>query len=116
MNKKPDSQESQYCEKHKTNNTESSIENPSFTQNVHEVARVYLGVNYPSVYFTRREVDCAKQLLTGKTMKEIGKVMGISHRSVEFYLRTMRFKLSVNTKHELFCAIRDNTDIEKDYE
>ena len=56
-------------------------------------------------------MDCARELLKGKTMKEIGKEMGISHRSVELYLKHMRFKLSVNTKHELFCAIRDKTEI-----
>jgi len=75
--------------------------------------RVYLGPHYPTTYFTPREMDCARELLLGKTIKEIAKSLGISNRSVEVYLKNMRLKLAVDTKHELFHVIRDIIDFEK---
>lgn len=92
--------------------TSCEPEDTSSTEAEKECDRVYLIPNYPTIYFTRREMDCARELLTGKTVKEIAQSIGISHRSVELYLKNMRMKLNVNTKEELFLLIRDETEIE----
>lgn len=83
----------------------------SSADSILEESRVYLGSEYPKMYFTPREIDCAKELLTGKTIKEIGHTLGLSPRSIEYYIKNMRYKLSAHSKRELVRILQTITDI-----
>lgn len=54
--------------------------------------RYYINPTSPDLYLTQRELDCARQLLCGLTFRDVGKSLGISRRTVEFYVRNMRLK------------------------
>jgi DNA-binding CsgD family transcriptional regulator len=54
-----------------------------------------------SVMLSRREVECVEYLVRGKSLKGIGKILGLSHRTVEFYLDNIKTKLSIHSKEEL---------------
>lgn len=66
---------------------------------------VYLGSFYPGVYFTCRESHCALLLLKGLTIREMGRYMQLSARTVEYYVENMKSKLSCKRKSELVQAI-----------
>lgn len=51
-------------------------------------------------YLTKRELDVAKWLLRGKTLKQTALILGLSPRTVENYFQTMKSKLNVRSKSE----------------
>jgi DNA-binding CsgD family transcriptional regulator len=53
---------------------------------------------------SKREQECLKYLLQGKTAKEIGAALSISYRTVESYIESIKNKLGCWSKNEL-CAI-----------
>ncbi len=54
------------------------------------------------LYLTQRERDIALQLLkTGVTYKKIGAILGLSSRTVEFYIATIKQKFNVTSRYEL---------------
>jgi DNA-binding CsgD family transcriptional regulator len=53
---------------------------------------------YGSSYLTSREFECVKLLLTNKKMKEIGVDLGLSKRTIEFYLKNVRKRYSLNNR------------------
>lgn len=67
----------------------------------------YLGAEYPEVYFTRREAECLVHLLKGKTINSTAISLGISRRTVEFYVKKMREKLKCNSKPELLEKVSE---------
>ncbi|MBT4879854.1 MAG: helix-turn-helix transcriptional regulator [Alphaproteobacteria bacterium] len=48
-----------------------------------------------------REIQCLYFLSRGFSMKETGRLLGISHRTVETYIVRIKEKLSLNYKSEL---------------
>ena len=50
---------------------------------------------------TSREYDCLRHLSRGLKTKEVGKFLGISHRTVETHIRNMMEKFNVNSKSKL---------------
>ena len=61
-----------------------------------------LGAQRPSrADLTAREREVAAQLLHGLTSKEIGKALGISHRTVEIYRARLMRKFSAGSSAEL---------------
>ena len=70
--------------------------------------RYYLGKKYPQVYFTRREAECMLLLIHGKTIKEAAKIIGLSYRTVEFYLKNMKIKLNCNSRSQLIGQALDS--------
>ena len=68
--------------------------------------RLYLGSSYPNVYFTRREIDCMIHLLKDKTVSEVASEIGLSRRTVEFYVNNMKSKLMTKRKKELINKVR----------
>ena len=71
-----------------------------------------LGQPYPDVQLTQRELDCALVLLRDHTIVETAKIMQLSPRTVEFYIRNMRYKLRADSKQELVEKFRQ-TDLVK---
>jgi DNA-binding CsgD family transcriptional regulator len=57
---------------------------------------------------TKREIDVANQLVSGKTADEIGISLHISRRTVESHLENLKFKLGCRKKSELINALLKN--------
>jgi LuxR family quorum-sensing system transcriptional regulator SolR len=53
------------------------------------------------IYLSQREKECLSHLSTGKTMKEIARIINISPRTVESYINTIKKKTGFNTKSNL---------------
>lgn len=64
-----------------------------------------LSQDFPEVTFTDREMDTLFYTLTGYTSKESGKMLGLSHRTVESYLDNIKDKLHCNSKSEIRKAL-----------
>ena len=71
------------------------------------VHRYMVNAKNKKYYFTKREMDCMRQLQQGHTLKEIAKLMAISPRTVEYYLDNVKDKLNIRRKSEILTAIDD---------
>lgn len=54
---------------------------------------------------SKRQKECLHYTLLGKSAKEIGKLLNISHKTVEMHLSSIREKLFCNSKSELICKV-----------
>jgi DNA-binding CsgD family transcriptional regulator len=52
-----------------------------------------------------RQLQCSKLLLSGKTASQIGLKLGLSKRTVEYYLDNVKAKLNCGNKVELILKI-----------
>ena len=80
---------------------------------IHEDSRIYLpsrkihhkkAKNYylnSDVYFTEREAECMCLLLEKYTNEQVGMCLGLSARTVEFYIKNMREKTGCVSKSHL---------------
>jgi DNA-binding CsgD family transcriptional regulator len=66
-----------------------------------------LGNKFKHIHFSRREAECMVHLLRGRSIRGTAKKLGISHRTVEFYVKNMKKKLNCKTKYELIAIIVD---------
>jgi DNA-binding CsgD family transcriptional regulator len=84
--------------------------NKSFRKkNSHSRFRTYLlGKKQPGKYFTKRETECMVMFLKGRTINRTAETLGLSPRTVEFYLKNMKNKLQCGTKCELIEAIQNS--------
>ena len=57
------------------------------------------------IEFTSREQSVIPLLLRGLTAKEIGRLLGISYRTVEEYLDVLKKKLHARNKAELILKL-----------
>ena len=64
-----------------------------------------LGGKHGSAYFTRREAECMVLLLKGKTISGVAKILKLSPRTVEYYIKNMKSKLGCRTKYELIDLV-----------
>lgn len=64
-----------------------------------------LGSKHENVYFTRRESECMVLLLKGKTISSVAKLLKLSPRTVEYYIKNMKSKLGCRTKFELIDLV-----------
>jgi len=67
--------------------------------------RIDLSHYYPNVYFTMREAECVYLLISYETRKTIGKMLGISSRTVDYYLENVRRKIDCKTQRSLYIAM-----------
>ena len=63
--------------------------------------RLKLGKQLANQYLTKRELDILKCLIQGYSAKETGLKLGISYRTVESYINSLKLKLRCNKKREL---------------
>lgn len=68
-----------------------------FSNNVPPVTGRQLG----DVYFSKREFECITLVKQGKSARDMGNILGISHRTVEQYLASIKVKWKVKSKSEL---------------
>jgi len=50
---------------------------------------------------TKRQQQILYHTLFGKSAKDIAKILGLSHRTIQHHLETIKTKLNVNSKSEL---------------
>lgn len=58
-------------------------------------------------YLTKREAEILYYLVKGKTAKQMGEFLCISHRTVEQYIEKIKFKMDVYSKSELIEKVMD---------
>ena len=54
-----------------------------------------------SANLTNQQIECLYYLVKGKTIRQIGVAMGLSHRTVKHYLEAVKAKLHCKTRAEL---------------
>lgn len=69
----------------------------------------YLGDNYPDIYLTKREAECMFWVVQDYTIAATAAKMGLSARTVEFYVKNLKLKLSCASKKELIDVILQTT-------
>ncbi|MBX9587203.1 MAG: LuxR family transcriptional regulator [Gammaproteobacteria bacterium] len=60
-----------------------------------------VGKGNDEIYLTKREREVLFYFLRGKSCKEIGRILDISHRTVEVHVSTLKLKFRSNSKSEL---------------
>ena len=75
-------------------------------RNKNSFIRYKLGAEYGNTYFTKREAECMKWLLTGETHRSIAVILKLSPRSVEYYVNNMKTKLGCRTQCQLIDLVR----------
>lgn len=70
-----------------------------------QYTRTFLGPEFPGIYLTGREEECAILLLQGLTLKEVAKQLRLSPRTVEFYLKNIKSKLNCRTKFQMLRSL-----------
>lgn len=65
----------------------------------------YLGREYPDIYLTKREAECMFWIVQECTIAETALKMGLSARTVEFYVKNMKLKLQCKNKRKLIEKI-----------
>ncbi len=66
-------------------------------------------INNITTHLTKRELQCLKMLSVGKSSKEIGNQLGISHRTVETYINGIKSKTNLQFKNELISFFEKNS-------
>lgn len=67
--------------------------------------RYVVGGALSSVEFTRREAECMVWILRGYTNCQIAECMGLSSRTVEYYIKNMRAKVGAHSKLHLMKVV-----------
>lgn len=67
-----------------------------------------LGKKYPNVYLSFREAQCVALFLDGCTNEEAAKKLGLSRRTIEFYLNNIKMKLGEKNKNKIMEKIRSS--------
>ena|SRR3990167_2852174 len=103
------------------NNAEKplSIKNTSSLPEVNkkttrEIKRYYLGnIQSKAIYLTGREMDVASLLLQHLTYKLIGEILGLSARTIEFYIKQLKFKFCCEKIKDLIVHLNEIEIIHK---
>lgn len=72
----------------------------------------YLGPKYPNIYFGKREAECLLGIMNGDKVAEVAKVLRLSIRTVEYYIKNMKDKIFCRTKKELIKKVRETQFLE----
>ena len=62
-----------------------------------------------NLHLSPREAECVFFLLRGHTIKEVANILDLSPRTIEFYLKNIKTKLSCNKKREVLDIIRQSS-------
>lgn len=74
---------------------------------------LYLGSNFNNKYLTKRETEILYYVVLGYTAKKIGKILNISHRTVEVYVDCLKSKLNCRSKAEIIGVVLTSDIISK---
>ncbi len=67
----------------------------------HVLPVVQQRIQKPSLPFSTRETEVLKQMILGKTAREIGETFGLSRRTVENYINNIKIKSNCGSKSQL---------------
>lgn len=67
-----------------------------------------LSINNNIIKLSPREVECIFHFSQGKTAKEIAKILNISHRTVEDYIKNVKLKTGQSSKSALADMLKDD--------
>lgn len=67
--------------------------------------KYYLGEPCEGIYLTQREAETMAHIILGKTIHATGEAMGLSPRTVEFYLNNIKYKLHCRTRTDLISKV-----------
>ncbi len=73
-------------------------------ENLNEITQENI-LSWLNQSFGKHESEFIYHLMCGLNAKQIGKNMGISYRTAEFYLNNAKIKLSCSTKSELIAKV-----------
>lgn len=77
-------------------------DSPSKTEDgFDEKGRLWLPIKLGNEYLTKKEVNVLRLILLGKTSKQIAKILGISHRTIEEHTEKIKRKLQCSYKYEI---------------
>lgn len=65
------------------------------------------------VRLSRRQQECLFFLVRGKTAKEIGRILSLSHRTVEYYFDEIKNKLGCQSRREVIAKMLSDEGIKK---
>ena len=65
---------------------------------------------YPGIALSKRQSECLYHLLRGKSAVKIGKILGLSPKTVEYYIDEIKNKMGCSSKAEVI-----EKSIEKGY-
>ena len=83
---------------------------PIVSREKRDLRTYYLGDQHPGIYFTKREAQSVFWLVHGLTIAETAIKLGLSPRTVEFYVKNMKSKLGCASKKRLIEKI-NKTDL-----
>lgn len=64
---------------------------------------------------SKRQKEILQLVSRGKTIKEIAKILNLSHRTVGHYFETIKIKFNVNTKSELITKVFESQLIKSNF-
>jgi DNA-binding CsgD family transcriptional regulator len=67
--------------------------------------KIYISGNEGEVSISKREFDCLQYIVKNYTLKEIGKHLSLSPRTVETYLNNLKRKLGCNSRSQLIDIV-----------
>ena len=91
--------------KHLADQSSERLDDIMVEKNKKNLSRIFLGPEFPGIYLTGREEECAIHLMQGNTLKEIARHLELSPRTVEFYMKNIKNKLNCRTKFQMMRAL-----------
>jgi DNA-binding CsgD family transcriptional regulator len=64
--------------------------------------------NGRDIQLNQREFECLVRLIQGKTNKVIGSEIGLSHRTVEYYIDNLKAKVGCLKKKDIVQAVKNS--------
>lgn len=74
---------------------------------ISKMQKIYIDAKHNGAYLTRKEFDCLSFWVSGKTAKQIGLILDISHRTVETHFENIKGKLNINNKNQLVSKLQE---------
>ena len=98
-----------FKEKHNHELTESNLSKNCLDKFIEQtpIKKYPLRCKTGQIYLSKRESECLFQLSLGKTAKEIGRLLNLSPRTVEFYINNIKEKTGCRTRTELVRAFNE---------
>lgn len=80
-----------------------------YQNNPRETKNYSLGEPFDNTYFTKREAECMVLILHGHTNIQVARLLNLSSRTIEFYIKNMRHKTGCLSKaHLMNCIAQTN--------
>ncbi len=71
-----------------------------------DIKRFFLNGELKGVHLTKREAECLSYIFDGKVPKEVGRMLGISHRTVEAHIDAAKLKMRCKNKSSLLSTAK----------